>query len=47
MKAFVKWAWLTFFIVLFIGPWVFALYAGYALAFLVVYKFKPEWLEKL
>lgn len=47
MTELAKWAWIVLLIVLFIGPWVFAILAADLIIFGLVWYFKPEWLKKL
>ena len=46
MNEFVKWAWLILLIVLFCGAYAFVVLAVDIVAFILVAKFKPEWLDK-
>lgn len=45
MTELAKWAWILLLIILFAGPWVFAIIAADVAAFLLVWWLKPEWLE--
>lgn len=41
------WAWIILLCILFLGPWTFLIIAIDIVVFLLVWKFKPEWLDKL
>ena len=47
MTQLAKWAWFFFLASLFIGPWVFAVIGLSAMAFLLIYWFKPHWLDHM
>ena len=46
MTELAKWAWLILLIILFTGPWIFAILAADVVVFLLVAWLKPEWLKK-
>ena len=46
MTELAKWAWLILLIILFVGPWIFAIIAFDIVVFLLVLWLKPEWLDK-
>lgn len=47
MTELAKWAWIILLIILFVGPWIFAIIAFDIVVFFLVYWLKPEWLDKL
>lgn len=47
MTELAKWAWLILLIILFVGPWIFAIIAADIVIFLLVLWLKPEWIDKM
>ena len=47
MTEIAKWAWIILLIVLFFGPWIFAILAADVILFLLLKWLKPEWVEKM
>ncbi len=47
MTELAKWVWIIILVVLFIGPWIFALIAFDVAVYFLIMWLKPEWLEQL
>ena len=47
MTELAKWAWIILIIILYVGPWIFAIIAADILIFVLIRRFKPEWLNKM
>lgn len=47
MNELTKWAWIAFILFLWLGGYVLAVFAGYAVIIGLLAWLKPEWLEKL
>ena len=47
MTELAEWAWIILLIILFVGPWIFAIIAFDIVVFLLVLWLKPEWLNHL
>jgi hypothetical protein len=47
MAELAKWAWIILLVVIWLGPWIFAIVAVDIIIFCLIVWLKPEWLEKL
>lgn len=47
MTELAKWAWLFLLSILFVGHWIFVILVAYFLIYVLVSRFKPEWLKYL
>ena len=47
MTELAKWAWIILLIILFVGPWIFAIIAADILIYLLIRHYKPEWIDKI
>lgn len=47
MTSLAKWAWIVLLVLLFVGPWIFAILAADVIVFFLIRWLRPEWLDKL